>query len=265
MLHQQVTLTTATVLTLIRRRGAEPHTVLASTPVWEDERARRQADERAHAELARHGLSGPSGPDEELEATVEAIARPALEYFAWINGGHEGATVNYTVLAGVSGGEAFVLARDTDGGAVVLASVPPAEVLDNFVAQLPVLGPARGQPLRVPTSRLTGSRKAPEPEEREFSVMRSGARSPAETELAEARRVLGLRRLGGGSLYVAARARGGRRVRVERPLNYIDTTEGRWLTEEVPGNGEPMVALTPASPHLLADRLRTAHGTLPLE
>lgn len=74
--------------------------------------------------------------------------------------------------------------------------------------------------------------------------------------------MLHLPRLGGGSLYVAVRNRTARRVRVRRPVNYIDTSEGRWLTEEVPESGELLIAFTPAAPELLADRLRTALGTL---
>jgi hypothetical protein len=82
--------------------------------------------------------------------------------------------------------------------------------------------------------------------------------------VAEMRRILQLPRLGGGSLYVAARSRSGRRERAERPVNYIDTPEGRWLTEEVPGSGEPMIAFHPASPQLLVQRLRNAQSRLPI-
>ncbi|PXY31632.1 ESX secretion-associated protein EspG [Prauserella muralis] len=262
MLDRQVTLSTGTLLNLIRRGGAEPHTVLASTPVWEDEGARRAADERADAELARYGLAGRGGVHSGLLATVEALSRPALEYYAWINGGHEGRAMNYTLLAGSAGGEGFLLARNTEHEGVVLVSLRPEEVLENFVAQIPRLGPGRGQPLRVPKSQVTGGRRRSDGED--VAVLHSARPSAASREADELRRVLGLRRLGGGSLYVAARGRSGRRERVARPVNYIDTTEGRWLTEEVPGAGEPVIAFTPGTPQLLVERLRTAQSKLPV-
>ncbi|MEU6644934.1 ESX secretion-associated protein EspG [Saccharomonospora sp. NPDC046836] len=264
MLDQQVTLTTGTLLNLIRRRGAEPHTVLASAPIWEDDRAQRAAAERANQELQGYGLYARGGVHPGLQATVEAVARPALEYFAWINGGYDGQALNYTVLAGVAGNEAFVLARNTDHEGVVLASLRPQELLENFVAQLPVLGPGRGQPLRVPKTQVVGDRRRSDAYDEGGGVLRGGSPSAAAAEADELRRVLGLRRLGGGSLYVAARSRSGRRERVQRPLNYIDTSEGRWLTEEVPGAGESMIACTPATPQLIADRLRTAQNRLPV-
>lgn len=270
MLDRQVTLTTGTLLNLIRRRGAEPHTVLASTPVWEDEGARQRADELANAELARQGFFGRSGMDPGLRATVEAIARPTLEYYAWIDGGHEGKPLHYTVLAGAAGGEAFVLARNTEYEGVVLASPHPGELLVTFLAQLPRLAAGRGRPLRVPKSYLTGERRAGDVGDSDpagFTVLRGPGDSTPSAEQAEAdelRRVLHLPRLGGGSLYVAARSRTGRRERAARPVNYIDTSEGRWLTEEVAGSGEPLIAFTPATPELLSERLRSAHGMLPL-
>ncbi|MBK1784614.1 ESX secretion-associated protein EspG [Prauserella cavernicola] len=264
MLDQQVTLTTGTLLNLIRRRGVEPHTVLASTPVWEDERARRAADERADAELRGYGLYGRGGVHSGLQATLDAVARPAVEYFGWINGGHDGKPLNFTLLAGSAGGEGFVLARNTDHEGVVLVSVRPEEILDNFVAQIPRLGPGRGQQLRVPKSQASGGKRRSDSYGDDFSVMRSGTPNPGSVEADELRRVLKLPRLGGGSLYAAARGRTGRRERVERPLNYIDTTEGRWLTEEVPGSGEPLIAFTPGSPQVIAERLRHLASRIPV-
>ncbi|WP_298179558.1 ESX secretion-associated protein EspG [Saccharomonospora sp.] len=264
MLEQQVSMSTATMLNLIRRTGAEPHPVLSSTPVWEDERARKQAEERANTELAHLGLLDGSGVHRDLVATVEAIANPTLEYYAWINGGIEDQAVNYAVLAGTGVGEAFVLVRNSDSDVVAFGCVHPNELMENFIAQLPALSPGRGQPLWVPKSVMSGGARQREFDGENFSVMNNGRRSATATEASEMRRILGLPRLGGGSLYVAARSRSGKRERAERPVNYIDTSEGRWLTEEVPGSGEPMIAFHPASPQLLAERLRKAHSRLPI-
>jgi hypothetical protein len=48
-------------------------------------------------------------------------------------------------------------------------------------------------------------------------------------------------------------------------VNFLDTAEGRWLMEEVPGRGEPLVVFTPATPQLLADRVRHAYTSLPTD
>ncbi|WP_158879581.1 ESX secretion-associated protein EspG [Amycolatopsis anabasis] len=262
MLQQQVTLTTDTLLNLIRRRGAEPHTVLAGTPTWYSEEAQRAEDEQANAELAKYGLMGPRGMDSGLAATLDAVAHPRVEYYAWINGGYDGKAVDYTVLAGSAGGEAFVLGRNPRHEGVVLASVRPSELLAGFLEQIPKLAPGRGSPIAVPRSELDGGRSSSTAQEEGYTVLRSGQASAGSKDAEELRRLLKLRRLGGGSLYVAARGRGGTRQRVDRPLNYIDTTEGRWLTEEVPGSGETLISFTPATPQLLAEKLRAAYAAL---
>lgn len=260
MLDKQVTITTGTLITLIRRRGGEPHTVLSETPVWYSDEAQRSEDERTNEELAGQGLFGPRGMHPGFKATIEAIARPNLEYYGWVDGGFEGKALSYSLLAGSAGGEGFVLARHSDHDGVALATVRPEELLTEFLDQIPKLAPGRGRPVAVPKSQVEAPRSASADEG--FEVLRSGRQSAGGQEADELRRILALRRLGTGSLYVAARGRSGARQRIERPVNYIDTTEGRWLTEEVPGSGEPRIAFTPADQHVLAERLRSAQGRL---
>ena len=258
-------MSTATMLTLIRRTGAEPHTVLATTPVWEDERARKQSEERANTELARLGLHDGHNVHPDLLATVNAIANPALEYYAWVNGRYEDRALNYTVLAGSGAGEAFVLVRNSDSDSVALGCVHPNELMEKL--HRPAAA-AESRPWSADAGAeerdVGGGAPRRDFDGENFSVMSNGRRSATATEVAEMRRILQLPRLGGGSLYVAARSRSGRRERAERPVNYIDTPEGRWLTEEVPGSGEPMIAFHPASPQLLVQRLRNAQSRLPI-
>ncbi|WP_297550367.1 hypothetical protein [Amycolatopsis sp.] len=45
-------------------------------------------------------------------------------------------------------------------------------------------------------------------------------------------------------------------------MNCVDTTEGHLLTEQVPGSGEPLIALTPDDQPLLGERLQSAQGRL---
>ena len=248
-----------TLINLIRRRGGEPHTVLSETPTWYSAEAQRAGDERGNAELAKAGLFGPRGMHPGFVATIEAIARPQLEYYGWIDGGFQGKAVSYRLLAGSAGGEAFVLAKHEELDAVVLASSRPGELLDDFLGQIPKLAPGRGTPLAVPKSQIEGTARG---DDGGFAVLRSDRPAEGSQEVEELRRILGLRRMGSGSLYVAARSRTGARHRIERPVNYIDTSEGRWLTEEIPGRGENRIAFTPADQRVLADRLRSAQGRL---
>jgi hypothetical protein len=259
VLDRQVTLTTGTLINLIRRRGGEPHTVLAETPTWYSDEAQRAEDERVGAELAKVGLFGPRGMHPGFVATIEAIARPQLEYYGWIDGGFQGKPVSYRLLGGSAGGEAFVLAKHEELDVVVLESTRPADLLGDFLGQIPKLAPGRGTPLAVPKSQLEGTGRR---DDDGFTLLRTDRPADGSQEAEELRRILALRRMGSGSLYVAARSRTGSWQRIERPVNYIDTSEGRWLTEEVPGRGENRIAFTPADLRVLADRLRSAQGRL---
>ncbi|OXM70846.1 ESX secretion-associated protein EspG [Amycolatopsis vastitatis] len=259
MLDRQVTLSTGTLINLIRRRGGEPHTVLSEKPTWYSEEAQRSEDERVNTELAKAGLFGPRGMHPGFVATVEAIARPQLEYYGWVDGGFQGKAVSYRLLAGSAGGEAFVLAKHEALDVVVIESTRPGELLDDFLGQIPKLAPGRGTPLAVPKSQIEGTARR---DEGGFAVLRNDRPAEGSQEVEELRRILALRRMGSGSLYVAARSRSGAWHRIERPVNYIDTSEGRWLTEEIPGRGENRIAFTPADQRVLADRLRSAQGRL---
>lgn len=263
MLNTQVTMSTDTLLNLLRRREAEPHTVLSSERTWHSPQAMRAQDEHAFRELSRIGLAGPNGLDRGLLTTVDVIARPTLEYYAWIAGGHDGKPVNYTVLGCSGGGEAVLLARNADGEGVILESVRPDELMTGFLAQVPGLPPGKGNEVTAPRSEVTGEGGGADDGD-SFQVMRSHRPTPSGEAAAELQRVLTLPRLGGGRLYVAARNRAGTRHRADKPVSYIDTREGRWLTDQVAGAGEPMIRFSPATPQLLADRLRKAQSELPV-
>jgi hypothetical protein len=63
-------------------------------------------------------------------------------------------------------------------------------------------------------------------------------------------------RTGGGELYVAARVRTGERRRCENPVVYVDTQQGRWMTQLSSGRvGERWIVSAPASRQLLLSKL----------
>lgn len=260
MLEHQEILRTRTLIRLLQRTGTEPHPTLEKGATWYSPDVLAQLDAEIHTELAQSGLASESGVHPDLLATVEAIAHPELEYYGWVAGMHDGAPVDLSVLAGSGRGEAFTLVNNEAAGVVVLASVPARELLDAFLLQVPHCAPANARPLSVPKAEVDGRRGDRSHED--LTVMRSEMPDAAEQDLTEFRRIMGLERTGGGQLYVAGRNRSGQRQRAEKPVTYLDTVEGRWLVEETPGAGEPMLVAAPAGPDLLQSRIREAQNTL---
>ena len=262
MLNKPLTLYTPILLNLIRRRGGDPHRTLASTAVWLDEDARRREDQQVNALLAQHGLMGPRGMDRDLLSLIDSVAQPNLEYYGWFEGSFPGAPTNFAVFAGSGRGGAFVAVRDLRTEAVTIAAERHDELLQGFLNQIPQARPAPGQPLVVGKSEFTGNPRRQD--DGDFSIMRRGQGRPtaATGAVHEIKRVMNSERVAAGCLYVAGKSRAGTRRRSERPLNFIDTAEGRWLMEERPGRGEPLVVFTPATPQVLAERLRNAQGAL---
>ncbi|WP_216212148.1 ESX secretion-associated protein EspG [Amycolatopsis aidingensis] len=261
MLTTPLKFTTPTLLNLIRRRGGEPHQTLAGTPTWHDDQAQRTLDQQVNAVLTEHGLLGPRGMDRDLLAVIESISRPQLEYYGWFEGQFAGAPPNFTVLAGSGSGGAFVLARFIADDGVLITAEQPENLLRAFIEQIPPGRPGGGQALVVGKSEFLSGRPAGS-DGTGAGVLRPAPGQDQASSIHEIKRILQAERTGAGSLYVAARGPSGVRRRCERPLNFIDTAEGRWLMEEVPGRGEPLVVFTPATPQLLAERLRNAQGAL---
>ncbi|MTD56185.1 ESX secretion-associated protein EspG [Amycolatopsis pithecellobii] len=259
MLNAPIKLATPILLNLIRRRGGEPHPTLSSVPTWYDEGAQRTIDQEVNALLTQHGLLGPRGMDRGLLDAVESISRPQVEYYGWFEGEFPSAPRNFAVLAGSGAGGAFVLVRIIGEDAVLLAPERPEEMLSGFVNQIPVARPATGQPLITTKAEFLAGRDARA--DGEYTVMRSG-RDTTPAPAKEMKRIMEAPRTGAGTLYVAARTRSGARRRCERPLNFVDTVEGRWLMEERPGRDDALVVFTPASPQVLSERLRNAHSAL---
>lgn len=261
VLNGPVKISTPILINLIRRRGGEPHPTLASMPVFFDEDAQRTVDQTVNTLLTEHGLMGPRGMDRALLGLIESLSRLDLEYYGWFEGQFPGSPRNFSVLAGSGSGGAFVLVRLIDEEAVILAPERPEELLVGFLNQIPQGRPGQGQPLVATKSEFITGRDAAT-DDVGFSVMRSASEIARPAPAKEMKRITEAPRTGAGSLYVAARSRGGSRRRSEKPLNFIDTAEGRWLMEERPAHGEPLIVFTPGTPQVLGDRLRNAQSAL---
>lgn len=260
MLTTPIKLATPILLNLIRRRGGDPHPTLSSLPIWYDETAQRAADQEVNSLLAQHGLMGARGMDRGLLNALESISRPQVEFYGWFEGQFPGAPENFAVYAGSGAGGAFVLVRLIGEEAVVLAPEQPEELLAGFVNQIPYGRPGPGQPLVTTKAEFLAGKDAVA--DGEYSVMRSGRDAMAPAPAKEMKRISDSPRTGAGTLYVAVRTRSGVRRRCERPLNFIDTQEGRWLMEERPSRDNALVIFTPATPQLIGERLRNVQSSL---
>jgi hypothetical protein len=160
------------------------------------------------------------------------------------------------VLAIAAYQEAVLVVRNHETDATVLATIRPSELTSAFLAQLPALAPASGQPVSTPYQDFLA---ATEPAGDGFDGF--GTRQSPEVMAINA--VLGQPRTGGGSLYTAGRAGTlGTRRRGRQPVNYLDTATGRWLTQ-LDTTADGMVAtLRPAGIDLIAARLADAERQL---
>lgn len=242
MVGEPVTLGVQTLLTMIRWRRGEPHPVLAREPAWYDDQALRALDESACDELAAHGLSAGGELTPEFDDVFGAVFRPRREFYGWLNATGEGQASTRGVLAGVAHEQGFLLVREYSTDTVTLWSVETDELFDSFLAQIPPVRAADRRP-------VSGDYDA---------LRRPGSGTTSRQDTDALRGLLERPRLGAGSLYTARREPGGARVRCRRPVNYIDTPEGRWVFTLRLTGGRQWVTATPADRALIAARLDAA-------
>jgi hypothetical protein len=183
---------------------------------------RRQGADQPHAVLATtsHWLDDTDRPTptDAVDDAAWILARPTAECFGWLCD-EDGAK---SVLAAERDGRAVLVARN--GGMVDLRPIAASCLVERVVDQLPNVPAARGRSLNV---RIV----------------------EAETQM---RRLMAQPRRGSGQLHVAERDSFGRRRRSPRALCYLDTMDGRWMTQ-LTANG--WVYAAPATGRTLSTKL----------
>jgi hypothetical protein len=251
VLTENLTLNLTTVHTLIRWRQAEPHPILATTPTWYDEDTKRALDQHALGELEHNRRLRRGQPDGDLDDTIGALIRPDRELYGWITTTVDGQPFRYGVLAIAAYQEAVLVIRNYETDATVLATIRPSELTSTFLAQLPPLGPASGHPVSAPYQDFLA---ASEPKPAGDGFAGFGTRQSRDLRAVNA--VLSQPRTGGGSLYAADRAgRLGTRRRGKQPVNYLDTSTGRWLAQLDTTTQGMVATLRPAGTDLIATHL----------
>jgi hypothetical protein len=264
MLFEEIQLSLDTLRTVWQKENlGDLHTTLVGTAYWLDEAERREALGRASAELAHLGLlNGPHlAPD--FHETLTVLARPATEFYGWLATPEE----QHTALVAASGQEALLVVRRDEQ--LTLTPIRPGGLAETMVAQLPPVPPARGRAVNLPEQGVRAIAAArgdapigqaqPVPDAA-FDVF--GRESMAE-DAKELLAVLEQPRTGAGELYAAVRTPTGERRRCRNHLNYVDTEQGRWITQvsgDRPGSG--WLVATPASRQLLVSKLQEMHAEL---
>ncbi|HEX4223800.1 MAG TPA: ESX secretion-associated protein EspG, partial [Pseudonocardiaceae bacterium] len=257
------TLALDTISTVWRRENlGEPHNIFVDTTYWLDEEGERQALQRAGDDMAMHGVLMGRDLSPDFREALEILARPNVEYFGWIGvrPTDERSETNIAVLAASVGQDGVLAIRDGDQATIGPCSADG--LAEALVDKMPNVPPGRGRSVNLP--------------EREMRQLRArrGNGAPGETpalpadafnvfsraSMAEDARdlfaVLELPRSGGGELYAAARARSGERRRAPHPLVYMDTEQGRWMSQ-LSGDqpGDRWMVAAPASRSLLINKL----------
>jgi hypothetical protein len=261
VLYQPVTLSLETLGTVWRRENlGELHTTLVDVPAWRDEDALRAELHAATGDLARQNLLAGRDLDADFRDSLNLLARPSIEYYGWIAYTDGEQHTNITVLAVASGTDALLVVRD--GQTVRMQQSRADGMAETLVAHLPQLTPARGRSINLPEAevrRLVADRMDTAPgavKPLSADAYRIFGRESMAEDARDLMTVMDLPRTGGGELYVAARGRSGERRRCVNPLVYVDTQQGRWMTQLSDGrSGERWIVSAPASRQLLLSKL----------
>jgi EspG family len=262
VLRGRIGLSLDTLNTVLRwEKVDEAHTVLAATPVWRDDEAQREANQRAWAELTQQGLTVARQLEPGFRGTLIALMRPAVEFFGWIS------TPNGTigVLVAASGNESVLVVRADQ--MAWLHPTRPDTLAEAVVAQLPTVPAAAGRSLNVPEASLTarGGRHGHGDDEG-FSGFGSQDGPTPDVKLLTA--LMAEPRVGGGQLYAAVRDGLDRRCKAPHALSYLDVApgrsgQGRWMTQLTPSSsGENWVFVAPATPQALTTKLYEMYRVL---
>jgi hypothetical protein len=255
MTRSPVTLSVDTLLTITRWRHGEPHPVVSYTPTWYDDTTLRVLDARARAELTHHGLMHGDRLDPDFNDVLGALMRPCHELYGWITAMAADRPRHYGVLAGFAYQQGFLLVHEHGTNAVLLTPVGLDQVLDSFLAQLPPARPANQSGITVDYEEFLAATRKRE---------RSGRRASVPPEVRALRALLAQPRPGAGNLYSAARGSSGARARILRPVNYLDTPDGRWLLTLYTEHGRRWVTARPATRALITSWLTPMNTGYPV-
>lgn len=177
-------------------------------------------------------------------STYSAPPNTDREHYGWISTTVNGRPVRYGVLAAAAHPEAVLAVHMQDTDTVALAPARPAELTDVFLAQLPKSPPASGKPVSARYPGLRSGDRTNRARRRQTGP--GGADDQRGTRPAQDRRRQ--------PVHGRPRSQARHPETLPSPLNYLDTTTGRWLTR-LDTSTDCIATLHPAGVDLLATEL----------
>lgn len=203
-LRHEIVLDALSVHWAAERLGLTLPAVLAPEPVWRSPDAAAVRAEVAREHLAAAGLLHQGEPGEDLEDSLRLLCRAPAEVSAYV----QTRDLTYRLHAG-AGRRAGVFACSLPGDRRILLRPARLDALArSVVRELPARAGARSCSYSVPLADLAGA----EPRGQAGRVAAIFARP----------------RLAGGQVFAGVRDRLGHRR--SRPVTFVDTEQGRWLS-----------------------------------
>lgn len=243
---RRVPLSLDTLLAVTRWEGADPHPVLVRTPVWRDPDTTAADDRRVVDELRARGLHDGRRLTPDFGDVVGALVRPHRELYGWLTTVEDGVVRRCGLLA-VSAYQIGIVVVRLDTDHTVIASVTPSRVSAVFAGELPDVPAIPGK--EITTAYRTYLAALDDGD----GFDGFGADNDPDTQ--QMRDLLTRPRLGSGELYAAMRDGNGTRHRIERPVVYLDTPQGRMIVERRGTGADDIAAIVPADSAAVTERL----------
>lgn len=223
----------------------ELHVALAPSATWRSPKlgdpVRGEVTERLTA-LGWRDRRG--GLEREVAASLAVLCQPAIAYYGWIT--HNDSTT--AVLAAAIGKEAVLAIRRPDS-TIWLSNTGTSRLAEQLVAQTPNIQPGQGKPFTVSLTELHRTGRSGRQRAAAGVVLRR-----ASPEVRHAQQLIALPTTGAGELYVATRDTTGQCHTHDQPVNYTDTTDGRYLVTAI---GHDAIRISPADGAVLVSQLHT--------
>lgn len=230
----------------------QPHQVLLPEPMFLRAAANDEALRRAKEQFTGYGLVEGDRLNEQFWYTLNAIARPEIEYYGWFQ--VRGTTTG--VLAAKLHREAFVAVREAT--TVRMRPIRGDNLVPELVSELPSLRAATFKPISVRLSEATAALSG-ESGNGYSRSLGSGLTAP----LQQLKDLTKREEMGGAQLSVAVRDESGNRFPCEYPVHIVDNPEGRVLNIVTKQGGDAWLLVIPGNPQDIDGRLRQVRAALP--
>ena len=232
----------------VQRLTDDPHPTLYRAENWTPADETTDDEPRMWVAFEQAGLISRGGRlDDDVLDTLGILARPAVEYFAWLR--HLDQQRAVLVAAG-RGSEIVIAYRDQNVDAVELTSIRNESLPETLIRNLPQVLAAPVPALNLRLSELASDNDSAD---LFWQPSDSGA-----GDVGKLRKLANRPLVGAGELYDGVRDSTGQPHRITEPIRYRDVHEGRTLIVSRSG----YVSIAPGTPALIADKLREAHRTL---